>query len=529
MTRLTDTGRVPTVHDFGRRYPKPDQLSPYQQGVDRNLFVNRNTREISYGHAARYLKLTQQYGFTPEGRDLRLLEKDVDVIDTNGRIGLDELALYDYRLDQAGNADGVVSAGERQIGRGLSDKNYLLEQADALGTWSIFRNELEGRLAANTFTVSTPRIEDAFDLSMAQRDELNGAKKAGLTAETYDRLAKTLANIPEKKRNSLLAAVLGILGKDGNLPALAEYDRSTGKLALHQHRVAANIRYSRQGQTDHYVTQRRLVTNLKRKNPVLKERAFPLKGRHKHYVPLVDPATYTHDQPGISKEMDFLAQDVMAALSKPHAQRALKRLYEYAPQLVEDAEGLAEFVTPVARLLARGFDVSEQEIRIRRLEDRPEIRGRYRYNGLGRKLTRLFRSDVPRDAGKGGVITLNQFALEQRVKDLKARNQPAEVIRREVSGQLLNTLAHEMTHAWQHERTDRLKSNRNKLHPTAKQVLKGRFKDYQKVHKVPCGWERAWYIPGDRRYYLDQPTEVDARQMGDTISRQVLEQLTGRG
>lgn len=162
--------------------------------------------------------LTYEALFRPSDR--RWVERDLDAIVPDGHISPEEIALYCYRLDQAGNGNGQLEIEEIREGMILQDSRFLLEEAESVQLEPRYLEALEELLGDQRLGYSHHRLSRSIDLGGTRTElEIRHAKTAATLAGYHQTLA-ALARFPAAVARQVKETLLKALASTGTLPQL---------------------------------------------------------------------------------------------------------------------------------------------------------------------------------------------------------------------------------------------------------------------------------------------------------------------
>ncbi len=546
--------RLKSIFDYGHKAVGSSQLKPYRAAVAKREFMTDAT-QWSYSRAAQALGFVDIAHASIKGRLERLLREDVD-LDQNGKISLNEMAEYEYHVDHIGEPDGKITQQDRDLARGISDKQYLFENFHdviARSTDDYFVKEFRDynvgyRLRNNVFTATRPEDERQFDLAIQQTDDISGARKASSIAQNYDEILDVIAPASASKKAKLLEELWMMFSRSGNMPGVSNKTNTFDKFNTKKKVVLTQVTGE--------AVERWRNPNLFR--VVLNERVFStkldneradwrihtdfaaLKNPRKLYNRVVHmghtretvmtPSGYTTDgsDEDVQREFARMAQAVKMGFTKnPEGMRAFKTFFHHLPEAMKSEESLQAYLEPIHGLITKAFKLREpQHLQVLSLPDRPTLRGRYQYDGDNRREgLKIWKGQKRNEAIVSSKRTtqLNFHNWQNRWDELNRDGKNSHEAKQTLYFEIIRTLAHELTHGWQRERTDWRHPVRKPLGPVSGDGMKARVKDYRLSQWYGTNIKDGECYLGDKNTYFARPTEQDARDLGEKVANIALQ------
>lgn len=527
---------LPTIHDFGAKRPAQKNVAPYRK-VARELLENRGLSRTPLTPVQASFVVSGdpllKEATELSGRWDRLVRKDMDIIKPDGRVTMDELALYLYRLDHtiAETADDqIISLDEVEMGLGLSAKNYIAEEGERVELPESWLDRLKSVLKSNNFTQTGEWDLSGIsgnltgeDLARTGRTELRGAEKAIQLARRWDAIK---AAFPDKEK--VYRQLLWIFNHTRNMPvpgplfindqvvnpvtipsrederlAVAHpKNRGFHQISIHQqHEVAPGETHKPDilhsidtygygaptpggpsGETELFRKDRTFTLDERTDGLSLVREQSQGSYRLKNLDSYRTPHLYT--SPALSQLIDKLENTV-----KQNEFGLADQLEAFHQALgsAQSAEEIFQASTPVAEILSRLMNLSSKERPLSYILDKAsqEAAGHYVPDKhlvvLDRDYinTLLLRPDLKQDS---------LFLL------------------------ITSLITHEFTHAWQYLKIDEYHKNPEKLSPEDQ----ARIQDYLDNTRFHHGMDGVALIHRD--YYFLQPEEGDAERAAQSFT-----------
>jgi hypothetical protein len=372
-------------------------------------------------------------------------------------------------------------------------KGFLLDEAERLQLPADTRQRLAGRLHSHAFSVTQESLwsaSDSFDLTLQSRGEEAGALKTKFSRRKYQGYADRIGELSAAQQDAIRRTALTILADTGYLPEIGLAD--AGRKAWFMYRQACVINDA-PGLMTVYMQGRRRDLDLGsgELGPVI-----PLKAEK---ATLNDPAAaFSSDGAAV---FQVRREQLERAFRQPAARQLLQTLHDEILEIIPDPVRTGEQVTRLVELIEQAYGIRPVGLDFD-TSAAGEGSGYYQhstrtyifyYRRYAATLDRLIRDEH---------LDLTRLDHRQRARDY-------------LFGDLVNTTAHELGHAGQHQWIDMLMADVEGV-PAE---LRPRIADYQKNDRYRnTAWEsRALIgIVGDIDYdrYRDQPLEEDAWRLG---------------
>jgi hypothetical protein len=372
-------------------------------------------------------------------------------------------------------------------------KGPLLEEAERLQLPADTRQRLAERLRSHAFSVTQESLwsaSDSFDLTLQARGEEAGALKAKFSRHKYQGYADRIADLGAAQQDAIRRTALTILADTGYLPEIGLAD--AGRRAWFMYRQACVVNDA-PGLMTVYMQGRRRDLDLAsgELGPVI-----PLKAEK---ATLNDPAAaFSSDGAAV---FQVRREQLDRAFDQPAARQMLQTLYDEILEIIPDPVRTKGQVTRLMELIGQAYGIQpvgldfdtgagEEGSAYYQHSTRTYI---FYYRHYTAALDRLVRDEH---------LDLTRPDHRQRARDY-------------MFGDLLNTTAHELGHAGQHQWIDALLAD-----PAGVPAeLRPRIADYRKNDRYRnTAWESRALIGsvGDTDYdrYRYQPLEEDAWKLG---------------
>ncbi len=494
------------VHQYGAS-PTPQQLGMFVDDIQRLAKARNvswetiNSTDLTYAETYRLLlnqTLTQN-----QPQLWRWLNKDVDALVPDQRVCLIELLMYAYRLDQMGNQNGNLDRFELALGRGNSDKHYLMEEFERLSEQFApedtpkLLEQLKTRLRENRFTAAPDSFHAGYDLSQTQRDEQSGAVRAMAATRNYNEPEQH--QVPWSLQDNLKFRMLQTFAETGCMPKVREYDQQKKNAHAIQVEVVPQKPISSDWVRSAVMTSKKLWDLLTHplqggETPGFgKQQAFSFKKLE----------TYNYPPGNRYPGMDQLKEDLTQALLAPESRQSLMVLYKECLDAIEQPERLKELLNPVVKTITTALDLPEVPVHISR--------------------TSHSESEFSRAVGMyspgSNQIWLFQDALMAQ-RDFPAAK-TTHGVRQALFEQLLEVLVHEFFHAFQENQLQRWRDGSNNHW----RLPFKRVDDYVTNTLGVSDGMRITSVWGRYDWYRNQPIEWDAFEMGERVAERITSTL----
>lgn len=529
-----------TIHHYGTQKPSGETLAPLKQQIVAQIgglfqspdlvqagFLKRLAQEgldivqDQPGLEAVFSKLFYfqpiRYNQPAYNHRVRLFQKDVDVIRPDGRIDLDELALYAYRLDQAGNGDNQVDMKESQLGQYLSNRQYLTEAVSPFLPRQGQMQQWLKMLHHRRYSVSQQTLEACFDLAGHKiQDEFTWPKTAQI-CQRYDTLQSELVGIGQADQRVILGWVWQQFLKTRNFP---EYQKKFPDKPIEDPQDLRFIQFM----TTDVPVKKRVVERRVMKVPyhvVCSKgglRFIPQKAewhgpywcknnRHyrikpKHFVNHVSPSVHR-----LKDALEHCAQKVLDVLFLPQHWNQLEQWCQQAGNLVSHQRQFTVMVRLLNQMVADALKLKPISVsvknRILEHDNRSdEVPARF----LMQKSKQMPTIEYSYSYFKRAYDKLYQDGVQRR------QHKPALDAGRGWFAHLLFLVVEENMHALQAEFKQSHQHSIKRLFP------KPRLKDYKQgfeVYVPPQALVGA--LTGDKHLYEDHPLEHDAKWVAGLV------------
>ncbi len=506
-----------------------------------------------------YHWLFQNYAYPWNASRQHFFEREVDVLEPDGKISKEEVAHYLYRADQAGNKDGYSSQAELKFGQFVAQKRFLMEEGARLGLNKKELVALYQKLRSNQFSASTATFEEANDVIGQQTDTHHAITRLNQIIDNWEQCtAWTEKKMPTEK-TAILKNLLQYFLQSGSMP-LPEYQRQpiNSKAPKTPHHLS-------------FIMMDGVTTGLNptiphRKISLLKTRLFWIdpKNREENQDPLIailtKPSLKQRDikkpyqyrihpnQVGCPKEPDAhqlqgvlngLTQRLQDQLQHPDTRQHLETYVQNIAHSLHNPHLMAIRLYPLYEALYQslGLNPGHMAFFVRDTLDpatqpdnatpenqtQPAQPKRVTYG----ECRPVYDGAISETAKITTQIALSQSAfLNHYFQNLNPRASTPEATRQsrnEIARVILNTLIEEVVHAWQFQ-TMISKGDPVYLKQTLPQARILDYQECQAFHYPDFSLMKAY--TGRSDLYEKNPIEVDAKWVANQVSKDIFKTLS---
>jgi hypothetical protein len=469
--------KLPSIHDFGkpREALSEADLADIRTDVENRLAKESLADLSALDENQTYNVLGFQSGGT-SGRSSWLVRNEIDVIEPDGQVSQDELTLYAYRLDQAGNQNGQLEQIEIHNGVGLGYKHYLLYCAQQDGISEEQVQKIETHLATDRFVASAPKFLDCEDLSLSSMDDASsGYGRIRQAAENIDNSAETPSAFRQAQWSLFAetANMPGIITSEGQSPCLIQW-------------LVQKVSHMNNGISGFRFTIDRALFQMTRQGRLT---AQPVRST---FIDAQDPDAFRLTREQADVLMTPATVQLIALFEKPESQVILRQLYDALPAALENNRSMRKALEPLYKLLCNYWQVKPRFI----VEDGEE--------------SQTAGMHIPGPSGRRRYLYLYRKPLHEPELGLLATEN-----RHYLLAELVSTMVHEIFHDVQHQLV------RGKLSHPAGENWPARIQDYRDG-QTGMGFSLSLpALTGHDKYYSHEPNEHDAYYIGNRAAEWV--------
>ncbi len=402
----------------------------------------------------------------------------------------------DYRFFQR-RSDGATALGLSASSPDAA--GYLLNSARSLGLDRDNYRLLEARLADNVLTVTEENVMEGFDAANANRTQAAGIRKSLAAARRFDGYEPLLDTMTPQERRNILRETLKIAARTGQMPLLYTHPENPGLagLAYRQARVLPG------GERGTF----RINDQLHFRGYDARTNEAVFLGSTPETVHTISEGNaYNSDGHRVQREQ---VQRLEEAFGSRKGRRALNSLYDGAFQAMEDPAKMRRLLLPVVQSIEKAYGLSPVDFQV---NPEPVSPGNMA----------AFEPDNHR-------VIINHQAMVEGARDYMAENRlnfsnPAhrERLRGHIFRELVDSTAHELTHADQARRIRALEAGGLRQVGDANRV-----EDYRINTDYYNSAGETWALIGrDHGHYRHQPLEADAWGVGRQAAQLAMKALS---
>lgn len=499
------------IHLYGEKSPSKQALKPFYKDVSaESKGVRRDDGSIPFETIKNILYKSHVGALSRDGRNLHLVKNDIDVLERDNKVSVDELALYEYRLDQYGNKNGVLEGSEIFAGIVLSNKDYLYTESEKAELPKGLGVKILDRLINNDFVAS---LENFFQPDRDMVGESTQPQVVNIrtnkAAVNYD---KALKDLPQTYQQAFKNVLFKAFGQMGIMP-LGRKREYEGKLFLEillSKAERLSLEPQEKGSLERFFLwdhKSPVTIEEKENSQVAMTVELPqekdLRGHHLLVKAPEQYLTTINDvKPWLDKKI-AKAEECMRANKE-----VLKTFYEKFPSMIENPDLFtARALFPIANLFSPVYNEKDEKN-----EDKY-------FNTSEKEAGGIVGRFIPEDK----LVLVYRQTFENELKNYKQQGCSQEEIQTALFKLLINTLSHEFFHAYQEDLVKNgLSAQETSLVRDYVEDLEsvGGVNKYNKYYSTPAV---SMILTGDYdKYYRDQPDEAAAYYIGDTLAGKAL-------
>ena len=573
---LLKGGLTPTIHRWGEKQPATAAIKSFEplasdcfayaqskeprqtpaktaiwQSQEAPLDIQQDSGTLGY----LYDSLFQRYSFPLSPDHQHFFEREVDVLNVDGKISKQELAHYLYRVDQAGNQDGVASKEEVQFGQFVAQKRFLMEQGAKLGLNKKELVALYQKLRSNEFTATAASFQESIDVIGQQTDMRHATVRLNKIMDNWERCTDWTNRWVPAEKTAILRNLLKYFIESGSMPLPENTNHPPGQKS---HPLSFIMI---EGVTAPAVSSKH------RKISILKTRIYWLdpKDRGDHPDPLADrllkpslkqkdikkprqyrikPPEITHPKQPDAKHLHAvltrLSERLLDQLHQTHTLTHLETFVQNIAHSLHSANLMAIRLYPLYEALYKSLDLDPAHIQFLVKESL----GNTSAENLDKRVTYgecmpIYEGNIEEASKMSTRVSLSRSAFANYYQTMQDRDtkyfqqlknanneasepdkQQAEVRNRnEIARVILKTLIEEVVHAWQFQ-TMVKQGDGVYLKHSVPQARILDYQDCQTFHYPDFSLMRAY--TGRSDLYEKNPIEVDAKWVADDVANGLL-------
>jgi hypothetical protein len=557
---LLKGGLTPTIHRWGEKQPAYSALKLFEQLTsDCFTYAQRKEPRQSKAKSSRwqshedpldiqqdkgtlgylYHSLFQRYSFPLNPEHQQFFEREVDVLEVDGKISKQELAHYLYRVDQAGNQDGVASQEEVHFGQFVAQKRFLMEEGARLGLNKKELVALYQKLRSNEFTATAPTFEETHDVIGQQTDKQNAMLRLNKIMDNWERCSDWTTRWMPAEKTAILRNLLKFFTESGSMP-LPEYtdhppgqkshplsfiliEGVTAPTPSSQHRrisilktrifwIDPKDRSKDRGDSSDPLADRLLKPSLKQRD-IKKPNQYRIKP-HEITCPTQPDAQHLH------AVLTRLSQRLQDQLHHPDTQPHLETFVQNIAHSLHNSHLMAIRLYPIFEALCKALNLNPGHIQFlvkETLDDKTQ-------NTLPKRVTYgecmpIYEGSIEEAPKISTQVSLSRSAFADYYKMMK---DDEYLNRNEIARVILKTLIEEVVHAWQFQTMVK----QGDAVYLKQSVPQSRILDYQECqtfHYPDFSLMKTY--TGRSDMYEKNPIEVDAKWVAQEVSKGILDTI----